>query len=187
MPGAMTLTLTPRGRAGLNRFEQLGRHVGREALSDGLTKAAIKGATFAFRSFRDRRQYGQGGEAWPDNGGPWARFKEDVLGQRPPVPGQGPTGHLKRSLQFEARSPRVVSFTPAGACTTFGTNLPYALRFTTGGGVQDWAEVIGGKVYRFSQASQGRPFMPTSRTMTAELKKQLDFAVKRRVAKDMGI
>lgn len=186
MPGAITVTLTPRGRKAIGRFDKLGRD-GHVALRDGLEKTAVKGATFGFRSFRDRRQYGQGGVAWLPNGGWWAIFKEQILGQRPPIPGQGVTGKLKRSVQFFIRSPKMVRLTPGGAETTFGSNEPYAEKFTTGSGRTDFWAASGGKTYRFSQGSSGRPFLPTNPTMRAEFKRQMELSYNRLIRKTMGV
>ena len=185
MPGPMTLTLTQRGRKALLKFETLGKR-GHEAMRDGLEMSAIKGATFTFRSFRDRRQYGQGGVAWLPNFGWWATFKEMILGQSPPIPGQGPTGLLKRSIQFAIRSPKTVQFTPSGAQTSFGTNVPYAERFTTGGGRQDFWVQHGGSMFTFSQGSAGRPFLVTNPTMRTTFKQQMEIAYNKVIRRTMG-
>lgn len=182
MSGAMSVTLTQRGKKALGRFEALG-DIGRPAMRDGLEKSAIKGATFTFRSFRDRRQYGRGGLAWLPNGGWWAVFKERILGQSPAIPGQGVTGKLKRSIQFAMRTPKVVKFTPSGAQTTFGTNEPYAEDFTTGTSRRDFFAVKEGKIYRFSQGSSGRPFLVTNPTMRAEFKKQMELSYNKQIRK----
>lgn len=156
MAGGMTITITERGKRTLRKFGKLGRK-GREAMRDGLEQGAIAGATFAFRAFRNRKQWG--GEAWPDNQGRYAAFKENVLKQRPAIPGQL-TGELKNSMQIQARTPEPVVPIPMGYQTRFGTNLPYAARFTTGGSRRHFNVQYGGDVYHFYQGQAPRPFMP---------------------------
>jgi hypothetical protein len=157
MAGGMAITVTERGKRTLRKFGNLGPK-GRQAIREGLEQGATTGATYAFRSFRRRKQWGSS-DSWEPNHGIYARFKANVLGQARAIPGQL-SGELKNSMQIESRSPHKATPIPGGYETGFGTNVPYADDFTRGRRAHSFAVQHGGKVYRFYQGTAPRPFMP---------------------------
>lgn len=185
MPGAMTLKLTERGRRAIRNFRRLGR-AGERALMEALEAGAVLGATYAFRSFRDRKQYGTSNR-WKENKGRWATFKQNILGQRPPIPGQGVTGRLKRSIEFESRSPHKARRSGRHLFyTKFGTNLPYAHRFTTGGGARAFMVDYHGKAFHFYQGTAPRPFMPEIGLMRRKLRGLIEMRLRKMVMREMN-